>query len=416
MVKLSKLIMIFDLRRQGLSISAIARKTGLCRQTVRQRLKRGLTNPVYGPRHPRGRLLDPYEGYLRERIEACPGLSGKRLFREIGELGYAGGYTAVTDCLREIRPVQPGPFERRFETVPGREAQVDFAEFAVEFGDAPGRGRKVWLFSLVLGNSRWLWGRFCTNQKLETVLHCHILAFAACGGAPSEVLYDRMKTAVLGEQEDGAVIYNPSLVALLHHYGSAPRACRAYRAKTKGKVERPFRYIRQDFFLGRTFRNLEDLNVQFDRWRCGIANVRTHGATGRVVEEAVAEEREHLHPLPARPYDAVLTVERRVSHDGMVSVGGNRYSVPDRTRKRVLEVQHHPDGIRIFEEGRLIARHPILPGRNQSRIDPTHRPATPVAQARSGPSVGTAPLEIAVARRSLAFYDVVARRMAGRDR
>ena len=71
MVKLSRLIMIFDWRRQGLSISAIARKTGLCRKTIRQHLKRGLENPVYGPRHPRPRLLDPYEGYLRERVESC---------------------------------------------------------------------------------------------------------------------------------------------------------------------------------------------------------------------------------------------------------------------------------------------------------------------------------------------------------
>ena len=200
MVKLSRLIMIFDMRRQGLSISAIARKTGLCRKTIRQHLKRGLKNPVYGPRHPRPRLLDPYEGYLRERVESCPGLSGKRLLREIRELGYEGGYTSVTDCQREIRPVLPGPFERRFETGPGRQAQVDFAEFSVEFGDEPGRCRKVWLFSLVLDNSRWLWGRFCTNQKLETVLRCHVMAFEACGGAPAEVLYDRMKTAVLGEE------------------------------------------------------------------------------------------------------------------------------------------------------------------------------------------------------------------------
>ena len=69
MVNLSRLIMIFDMRRRGLSISAIARKTGLCRKTIRQHLKRGLENPVYGPRHPRPRLLDPYEGYLRERVE-----------------------------------------------------------------------------------------------------------------------------------------------------------------------------------------------------------------------------------------------------------------------------------------------------------------------------------------------------------
>lgn len=80
------------------------------------------------------------------------------------------------------------------------------------------------------------------------------------GGAPEEVLYDRMKTAVIGQSSDGVITYNASLVSLLDHYGAAPRACQPYRAKTKGKEERPFRYIRQDFFLGRTFRNLDDVN------------------------------------------------------------------------------------------------------------------------------------------------------------
>ena len=76
-----------------------------------------------------------------------------------------------------------------------------------------------------------------------------------------------MKTAVIDEDADGVVIYNASLVALLNHYGALPRACRPYRAKTKGKVERPYRYVRQDFFLARTFRNLDDLNAQFEQWR-----------------------------------------------------------------------------------------------------------------------------------------------------
>ena len=416
MVKLRLIVMIHDLRRQGLSVSAIARKTGLNRKTVRKYLARGLDAPAYGPRAPRPRNLAPYEAYLRERIGACEGLSGRRLHREIRDLGYTGGYSTVTDLLREIRPRRPHPFECRFETAPGKQAQMDFAEFTVTFDEEPDVRRRIWLFSFVLGHSRWLWGRFCANQKLGTVLRCHVEAFEACGGATAEVLYDRMKTAVLGEQEDGTVVYNPSLVALLGHYGSAPRACRAYRAKTKGKVERPFRYIRQDFFLDRSFRNLEDLNVQFDAWRSGIANERVHGTTNRVVRESFAEEQPHLHPLPAHPYDAVLTVERRVSHEGMVSVDGNLYSVPDRTRKRVLEVQHHPREIRIFEDGQLIARHPVLQGKNQRRVDPGHRRRPPSTRhpGQLPPTVRSS-LEMPVAQRPLAFYDAVARRLAAAE-
>ena len=108
--------MIQDLKRQGLGIAAIARQTGLDRKTVRKYLDRGLQSPRDGPRQPQPRLLDPYEDYLRGRIAAYPALSGRCLWREIADLGYAGGYTAVTDFLREARPPSRAGFERRFET------------------------------------------------------------------------------------------------------------------------------------------------------------------------------------------------------------------------------------------------------------------------------------------------------------
>ena len=159
--------MIHDLKRQGLSVSAIARKLGLDRKTVRRYLDRGMEPPAYGPRAPRARLIGPYEDYLRERITAWPELSGKRLLREIRELGYGGCYSRVTDFLRSARPPRPKPFERRFETEPGRQAQVDFSQFRTEFTDEPGVTRTVWLFTLILGHSRWLWGRFCPTQDLQ---------------------------------------------------------------------------------------------------------------------------------------------------------------------------------------------------------------------------------------------------------
>ena len=398
--------MIHDLKRQGLSLSAIARKAGLDRKTVRKYLAQGLAAPRYGPRAPQPERLDPFKDYLRERVRAYPELSGARLLRELRGLGYEGGYSRVTDYLRAVRPARERPFERRFETPPGRQAQVDFAQFKVVFENEPGAVRVVWLFSMVLGHSRWLWGRFCAAQDLQTVLRCHIDAFAALGGAPTEILYDRMKTAVIGESAEGVVSYNLSLVALLNHYGAAPKACRPYRAKTKGKVERPFRYIRQDFFLARSFRDLGDLNRQFDGWRDGIANARRHATTGRIVAEHLAEERPALMPLPAVAYSAALSVERRVSHEGMVSVGGNLYSVPDATRKRVVEVQSHPKEVCIFEDGALIAAHPVLEGKNQRRIDPRHR--TLAVRPREPVLSSTEP----ALRRPLAFYDAVGQRLA----
>ena len=195
----------------------------------------------------------------------------------------------MRDRVRDIRPARSAGFEARFETPPGEQAQVDFARFEVEFADEPGAKRIVWLFSMVLGYSLLIWARFVLHQDLQSVLRCHIAALEANGGAPRTILYDRMKTAVIGEDADRLVVYNRALLDLARHYGFQPRACRPYRAKTKGKVERPFRYIREDFFLGGVFRNLDDLNEQLRHWLDTVANPRVHATTNRVVNEAVAE-------------------------------------------------------------------------------------------------------------------------------
>jgi len=408
-VRLEEVVVILDLHRQGLSISEIARQSGLDRKTVRRYIERGLEPPTYGPRKPRPRLLDPFAGYLRERVKAYPGLTGARLLRELRERGYRGGYTAVTDFLRDVRPVPDPHFEVRFETPPGEQAQVDLAQFHVVFTDEPETPRIIWLFSMVLGFSRLIWARFVVHQDLATVLRCHAAAFEALGGAPREILYDRMKTAVLGEGNHEGIVYNRALIDLARHYGFYPKACRRYRAKTKGKVERPFRYIREDFFLARSFRNLADLNEQLRRWLDDVANSRRHATTRRIVNEAFAEEKPYLKPLPLAPFRAVLRLERRISHEGMVSVGGNFYSVPDATRRRTVEVHTLAEEIRIFEDGALIAAHPVLEGCHQRRVAPGHRRSG--EQRRRGNAAQTGEV---IVPRPLAFYDAVGRRLAQR--
>src|SRR4051794_16516347 len=327
-ISLGELVMILELHRQGLKVAAIARQLGIDRKTVAKYIARGLEPPAYGPRPPRARATDPFLPYLRERLAAYPGLTAVRLWREVKERGFAGAYTAVKRAVAAgrppppfpgegpvetpprgqaaARPAAPLPVEVRFETPPGEQAQVDLARFEVAFTGEPGVGRIVWLFSMVLGHSRLIWARFVLHQDLQSVLRCHI---AALGGVPREILYDRMKTAVIGEDPDGLVVYNRALLDLARHYGFQPRACRPYRAKTKGKVERPFRYVREDFFLARSFRDLEDLNAQLRHWLDTVANPRVHATTKRVVNEAFAEEKPALRPLPLAPYRAVLKLE-----------------------------------------------------------------------------------------------------------
>lgn len=365
--------MIHELRAQGLSISEIARRSNLDRKTVRLHLKRGRSSPRYGPRPRTGSLIDPYRPYLQQRLANYPDLSATRLMREIVDQGYTGGYTTVKAAIRNIRPPRPQHFERRFETLPGHQAQVDFAQFKVNFRSDPAVSRVIWLFSMVMGYSRYLFCRFVWRQTLDNVLRCHIEAFNEIGGVPQQILYDRMKTAVLGETEPGQIIYHPVLLSLAEHYGFQPQACRPCRLQTKGKVERPFRYVRQDFFLGTHFDDMSHLNASLDDWRHGVAHARVHGTTGRLITEALAEEQPLLGALPHGTFGDVLSLERRVTRDGMVSIDGNLYSIPDGTHNRIVDVQRTANTLRILDQGRSIAEHPLLIGRGQRSVLPCHR-------------------------------------------
>ena len=188
MVRLGELMMILELHRQGVSITAIARRTGRDPKTIRKYIERGVEAPAYGPRCVgRPSILAPYLDFLRERLIAFPELSAARLTREIRELGYAGAYTAVKRYLAAIRPDSgPRPYEVRFETPPGVQAQVDFARFVVDFADDPGNSRIVWLFSLVLGHSRLLFARYegVLREKIRFLCRSSLLVVDEIGYLP----------------------------------------------------------------------------------------------------------------------------------------------------------------------------------------------------------------------------------------
>ena len=133
-----------------------------------------------------------------------------------------------------------------------------------------------------------------------------------------------------------------------------------------------------------------------------------------VVAEHFAEERPKLQRLPAGAFQAILRLERRITRDGMVSVDGNLYSVPNSARRRTVEVHNTANEVRILEAGHIIAVHPVLDGRGQRRILVGHRSLPPPANShtpRNG-APGDARSGEVVALRPLAFYDAVGRRLA----
>jgi transposase len=395
--------------QEGLSKTAIARKLGVTRRTVQRYAKSGKTGARYGPRPRRPGTLDPYAAYLRGRLTAYPELSAVRLLAELRPLGFTGGYTAVKDFVRQHRPRPPVAFETRFEVDAGAQAQVDFATFQTAFGT-------VYALLVVLSWSRVLWVRFSFQQDELTVLGGLHQAFVAFGGVPRTALFDRMKTAVVGAEADGSAVFNAELQRFGTHCGFAPRACRPYRAKTKGRVERAVAYLRDSFFYGRTFRDLADLNAQCTAWLHQIANARVHATTHAVPAMRLQEEQPHLRPLPREPYVPLVTVGRRITRDGFISYNGNDYSVPDGLTVRAVDVRATLTELRLFVAERLIATHPLLEGRGARQLTPGHRapPLRHAAPAGGSGNVGTAPSPVLagldlveVERRALSVYEQV---------
>lgn len=291
------------LRKQGKSLRAIARETGVAVNTVRKYL--ALDDPPrYKARPVRTGKLDPFMEYLRRRVETARPhwIPATVLCREVREQGFVGSERLVRNFVRGLKPVTPAEPLVRFETEAGRQMQVDWIEFKREHLSA---------FVATLGHSRASYVEYVGDERIDTLVACHVRAFEFFGGVPREILYDNMKTVVIERDAYGAGKhrFHPTLWDLARHYNFTPRLCRPYRAKTKGKVERFNRYVRYSFHVPLVTR-LRQAGLKLDqdtatlearRWLREVANARVHAQTQRVPADALAEERNCLQALP-RPY------------------------------------------------------------------------------------------------------------------
>lgn len=225
-----------------------------------------------------------------------------RLLDEIRAAGYAGGYSQLKAFVRQVRPPVAPAAVIRFETPAGRQAQVDFAHFRFPWGVR-------YALLVVLGYSRLLWCRFYARQDMATLMSGLEDAFGYFGGVPHEMLFDQMKAVITRDLrlEGGALIHNLEFLRFAGHWGFTPRACRPYRAQTKGKVERPVRYLRSNFVYGRTFAQDADLDQQRQSWLERVANARVHATTHeRPRDRFDRDERFLLLPLASRPYTSLV--------------------------------------------------------------------------------------------------------------
>ena len=402
---------IHELRRQGLSISAISGLTGFDRKTIRKYLAQGEITPRVAPRPQRSSKLDPFKEYIEERLQAGV-WDAIVLLREVRARGYGGGYTILKDYLRPKRRFAGEVAVRRFETPPGHQAQVDWGHVGTqEWRD--GETQTLSGFVFTLGHSRAVFADVATDQTLGTLLALHEAAFQELGGVPQEILYDWMKTVVLGVDERGEPRWHPVFSDFAAYWGFTPRLCRTYRPQTKGKVESGVKYLRGNFLCGRQATSLDDLRAQLREWTRETANRRVHGTTGKIIWDAWQAERPHLRPVGSRPsFPHIPHQVRKVSRDAYVSYRGNRYSVPWTYAGQEVLVRCQGDRVEIYRDEERIAIHTLGAARHEAFTVSEHHAGIPFAPTHRA-SRGKTKIHIRVEtpeveQRPLAAYQALA--------
>ena len=300
MIRLEEWVDIVSMKKAGVSISAIAREFGVSRNTVKATLRRD-GPPDYHRREVPSKL-DPYKGYLLDRLHDFPEMSARRLFDEIRAQGYTGQISILKDFTRQHRIPRKATIVR-FETPPGEQAQCDYVELGMH--EVRGVPTKIYGFTMLLGFSRFLYVEFATSCATDAFLAAHARAFAYFGGMPRRVLYDNAKVVALVHSRT-VVTFNAALLDFAGRYGFRPQVCRPYRPQTKGKVERTIGYVKDAFLVGRIFSDVDDMNAQVLAWLENEANVRDHATTGvrpadRLPLEGLTPIAEALPWAPIRP-------------------------------------------------------------------------------------------------------------------
>jgi transposase len=384
---------LLALRREERSTREIAQRLQLGRKVVRRILKEaGLTEaPAHRSQPPRpttASKLDPFRLAIEERV--AKDLTTERILRELRELGYTGGRSILGRLVRQLRAATRPAKQRawrRFETPPGEEIQVDWSPYTVELG---GRVVRVVAFAALLCWSRKLHVRFYLDERTATLLQALDAAYADFGGAARRVVVDNMRTAVLVRHgSDGRPIWNPRFLAFVEAWGVTPRACKVRDPNRKGKDERTFWYLETSFVRGSVWASLDELNERVRAWLDQVANVRVHGTTRRVPDEAWREERPLLLAPPALRPIAYDEEPRQVGDDAVISVRGTAYTVPAALAGLTVVVRLHADRFEVLDPrtSAVALGRAYVPDAEKGRlvIDPAHLAPFPARRSPKRP-------------------------------
>jgi transposase len=390
-LKKEDFMVIKALAKRGVYQKDIAAELGVHPKTVSRALKRGAAPAPQ--RKPRSSKLDPFKPAVDHLL--TEGVwNAVVIFREIQAQGYRGGMSILRAYITPKRVLRPSRATVRFETDPGQQLQSDWGEIRTSIADQP---TTVHFIVNQLAFSRCFHAWCTDSHDAEHTYEGLARSFAYFGGVTQEVLVDNQKAAVLSHKSDGSVQFNQRFLDLADHYGFTPRACRPYRARTKGKDERMVGYLKHHFFVRyRAFSSWTHLNQQLEDWLASEADQRRHGTLKEIVAERFTREAPSLQSLPAEPYDTSYRETRQVGWDSYIDVRGNRYSVPATLVGQVVVVRIGLDGqLRVYQDDLLVATHQLRPAEEGWVTVPAHH-ATLWQQT------------LKVEQRSLAVYEEVA--------
>ena len=304
----------------------------------------------------RASIIDPYLPFIIETLREFPKLTAARLYEMAKQRGFKGGPSQFRQRISELRPRPLPEAYLRLKTLPGEEAQVDWGHFGhIQIGNAK---RPLMAFVMVLSWSRRIFLQFYLNQQMENFLRGHVGAFEAWQGLPKILLYDNLKSAVL-ERQGQAIRFHPTLLDLASHYRFEPRAAAPARGNEKGRVERAIRYIRDNFFVGRHYQSVEDLNRQANDWCLGVSSDRRCPEdTALSVREAFLHEQPSLLALPDTPFNTREQKQVKAPKTPYVRFDLNDYSIPHTHVQKQLTVNACLKRVRIIDGETLIAEHP----------------------------------------------------------
>ena len=351
---------ILALHRQGHSMRWIARTLGIDHRTVKKYITQK-KQPQYNKQKRRESILAPFHQLIRDWLEEND-YRATWIYEKIKDLGYTGGYDTVRYFVRDVKKQKAQLAYIRFETEPGRQAQMDWADFKVLNPD--GGSFFVYLFVVLLGFSRAMFACFVERCTLQAFMDSHIAAFHYLGGVPQETLYDNMRHVVIINKA-GQRYFNPEIVDFAAHYGFNPQPCPPYSPWVKGKVERPIDYIRERFWRGYQFESIQKANNDMREWLDTVANQRKHGTHKQPVGLRWQQEKAFLGPLPAGDYDTSTKVFRKVYRDCQVSYDANRYILPHQVVGKQIMLKIKNNTIRFYDDDRLLVTYQMPEGKHQ---------------------------------------------------